>query len=112
MSNVRRPNLDDARRLLHEYFGYPDFRGRQPEAIANALAGQDTLVLMPTGGGKSLCYQIPSLALPNLTIVVSPLISLMLDQVDALVQRGLTVSICSYTQPLNSLYDRITYTTE
>lgn len=107
MSNARRPNLDDARRLLHEYFGYPDFRGRQPEAIANALAGQDTLVLMPTGGGKSLCYQIPALALPNLTIVVSPLISLMLDQVDALVERGIPATFINSTLPRTEAEDRL-----
>jgi ATP-dependent DNA helicase RecQ len=91
------PTLDHARALLHQHFGYPDFRGRQPEAVAGALAGRDVLVLMPTGGGKSLCYQIPALALPHLTIVVSPLISLMLDQVDALAARGIAAAFVNST---------------
>jgi len=87
----------DPRTLLQHYFGYPDFRGRQSEAVAGVLAGRDVLVLMPTGGGKSLCYQIPALALPHLTIVVSPLISLMLDQVDALVARGIPAAFVNST---------------
>jgi ATP-dependent DNA helicase RecQ len=92
-----RPTLDQARALLREHFGYPDFRGRQPEAVAGALAGRDVLVLMPTGGGKSLCYQIPALALPHLTLVVSPLISLMLDQVDALQAAGVPAAFVNST---------------
>jgi ATP-dependent DNA helicase RecQ len=83
------PTLDAARALLRRHFGYDDFRGGQPEAIPALLAGRDVLVLMPTGGGKSLCFQVPALLLPGLTIVVSPLISLMKDQVDALARRGL-----------------------
>ena len=70
--------------LLQEKFGYPQFRQGQDQAIAQVLAGENTLVVMPTGGGKSLCYQIPALMLPGLTLVVSPLIALMKDQVDAL----------------------------
>jgi ATP-dependent DNA helicase RecQ len=76
--------LDDARAVLQRYFGYDDFRGGQRDAVAAALTRRDVLVLMPTGGGKSLCYQIPALVRPGLTVVVSPLISLMKDQVDAL----------------------------
>jgi len=79
-----RPTLDDARAVLHRHFGFPDFRGGQAEAVPHVLAGRDVLVLMPTGGGKSLCYQIPSQVLPGATLVISPLISLMKDQVDAL----------------------------
>jgi ATP-dependent DNA helicase RecQ len=74
--------------LLRETFGYPEFRGHQAEIIAHVTAGGDALVLMPTGGGKSLCYQMPALLRPGLGIVVSPLIALMKDQVDALRQLG------------------------
>src|SRR5690606_10764959 len=86
-----------ARAELRRLFGYPDFRGVQPEAIRAVLSGRDVLVLMPTGGGKSLCYQIPALVLPGLTIVVSPLISLMKDQVDALQRRGVPAAFINST---------------
>src|SRR4051812_35788473 len=69
---------------LHELFGFPAFRPGQAEAVDAALAGRDALVVMPTGSGKSLCYQLPALMRADLTIVVSPLVSLMQDQVDAL----------------------------
>ena len=76
------------REALREHFGFDDFRGRQDEAIAAVLAGRDVLVTMPTGAGKSLVYQLPAILLDGLTLVVSPLIALMKDQVDALERRG------------------------
>jgi ATP-dependent DNA helicase RecQ len=83
------PNLDAARAVLQRYFGYPDFRGGQGDAIGGVLGGRDVLVLMPTGGGKSLCYQVPATVLDGLTLVVSPLISLMQDQVGTLISKGI-----------------------
>jgi ATP-dependent DNA helicase RecQ len=74
----------DPRAALHRHFGFEDFRPGQAEAIAAALADRDVLVVMPTGSGKSLCYQLPALMRGDLTLVVSPLVSLMQDQVDAL----------------------------
>lgn len=81
-------DLNQARATLLDTFGYSDFRGRQAEIIQDVLAGNDALVLMPTGGGKSLCYQLPALLRSGVGVVVSPLIALMKDQVDALLQVG------------------------
>ena len=75
------PNLTDAYRLLHAHFGFTAFRAGQEALVEAALTGKDSLGVLPTGGGKSLCYQVPALALPGLTLVLSPLISLMEDQV-------------------------------
>jgi ATP-dependent DNA helicase RecQ len=94
---VTAPTLDDARRLLRASFGYESFRAGQERAIEAVFSGRDTLVIMPTGGGKSLCYQVPALLLPGLTVVVSPLISLMKDQVDALNARGLPAAFVNST---------------
>ena len=73
-------NVKDA---LKSHFGFDQFKGAQEQIIENVLAGRNTFVLMPTGGGKSLCYQLPSLILPGTSIIVSPLIALMKNQVDA-----------------------------
>src|SRR6059058_3899809 len=74
---------------LHEHFGFDRFRPGQEQAVRAALSGRDALVVMPTGSGKSLCYQLPALMRDDLTVVVSPLVALMQDQVDALHARGL-----------------------
>jgi ATP-dependent DNA helicase RecQ len=84
----RQAELAQARRLLKSVFGYDSFRPLQGEIIENLLLGRDTLAVMPTGSGKSLCYQLPALLFGGLTVVVSPLISLMQDQVDQLRQLG------------------------
>ncbi|MDH5235497.1 MAG: RecQ family ATP-dependent DNA helicase, partial [Gemmatimonadota bacterium] len=91
------PRLGEARALLRTRFGYPDFRPGQTEAVSAVLSGRDTLVVLPTGGGKSLCYQVPALLLDGLTVVISPLISLMKDQVDALEARGLPATFINST---------------
>lgn len=78
----------DPRAALREIFGYEDFRGQQAEIVENVLSGQDAVVIMPTGSGKSLCYQIPAILRPGCGLVVSPLIALMHDQVTALTQLG------------------------
>ena len=79
---------DEASRILREVFGYAQFRGEQLEIVSSLIAGGDALVLMPTGGGKSLCYQIPALVRAGMGVVVSPLIALMQDQVAALQEAG------------------------
>ena len=101
------PTLADARSTLQTHFGYPDFRPGQAMAVESVLARRDTLVILPTGGGKSLCYQIPALLLPGLTVVVSPLISLMKDQVDALTARDLPATFVNSTLSANVVADRL-----
>ncbi|MBQ2157538.1 MAG: DEAD/DEAH box helicase, partial [Oscillospiraceae bacterium] len=78
----------DKHTVLRDYFGYSDFRPGQEELIGAILSGRDAFGIMPTGGGKSICYQVPAMLLPGVTFVISPLISLMQDQVTALRQAG------------------------
>src|ERR1700747_769570 len=90
----------DLSATLKKHFGYDEFRPLQQEIVTDALAGRDVFALMPTGGGKSLCFQLPALLREGITIVVSPLIALMKDQVDALVTSGIAATF------LNSTLDR------
>jgi len=91
------PTPSSALGVLRDVFGYPAFRGEQAEIIGHVASGGDALVLMPTGGGKSLCYQIPALLRPGCAVVVSPLIALMQDQVDALTQLGVKAACLNST---------------
>lgn len=94
----------EARSLLRSVFGHDDFWPLQEEIITHVLAGRDTLAIMPTGGGKSLCYQLPALLFDGLTVVISPLIALMQDQVEALLELGVPAAF------LNSTLDYVAYT--
>ncbi|MFP4623310.1 MAG: ATP-dependent DNA helicase RecQ [Gemmatimonadota bacterium] len=96
-----------ARAVLERHFGYPDFRPGQDRAIRAVLARRDVLVLMPTGGGKSLCFQIPAQVLPGVTLVVSPLISLMQDQVDGLDRVGIPATFVNSTLEQTELRARL-----
>ncbi|MES2371852.1 MAG: DNA helicase RecQ [Bacteroidota bacterium] len=93
MNTIKKPHT-----ILESVFGYTEFRHNQEEIITHLLKGKDAIVLMPTGGGKSLCYQVPALCLPGVTIVVSPLIALMKDQVDALVLSGVKAAFLNSSQ--------------
>jgi ATP-dependent DNA helicase RecQ len=96
-----------ALRVLKQHFGYNDFRGAQKDAIRSILSGRDTLVLMPTGGGKSLCFQIPAMVLDGATIVISPLISLMKDQVENASRAGLSATFINSTLSTSEIRARL-----
>ena len=101
------PQLQQA---LAHYFGYSTFRKGQLEVMENLLHGQDCLVLMPTGGGKSLCYQLPAIILPGITIVVSPLIALMKDQVDSLTRQGIAAAYINSSltnEEINAIFQQL-----
>src|SRR6516162_1039525 len=97
-------NLD---KTLRERFGLERFRPGQREVIEQVLNRRDVLCVMPTGGGKSLCYQLPALCLEGLTLVVSPLIALMKDQVDALTARGIRATLINSTLDPSEQYARL-----
>jgi ATP-dependent DNA helicase RecQ len=99
--------FEKAQRLLESHFGYSSFRNGQERAIQSVLAGENTICVMPTGGGKSICFQIPALVLPGTTIVISPLISLMKDQVDALVQVGIPATFINSSLSYNEANERL-----
>ena len=94
--------MDQALEILRKTFGYEDYRGDQREIIDHVLAGNDALVLMPTGGGKSLCYQVPAMIRPGTGIIISPLIALMQDQVSAMLQVGVSAAYLNSTLPLQA----------
>ncbi|MED1559092.1 DNA helicase RecQ [Bacillus paramycoides] len=96
-----------AQELLASYFGYSSFRRGQDETIKNVLDGKDTVCIMPTGGGKSICYQIPALVFEGTTLVISPLISLMKDQVDTLIQNGISATYINSSISITEANQRI-----
>src|SRR4026209_2101052 len=89
----------DVRALLRERFGFDDFRPAQAHVVDLLLKGRSVLAVMPTGSGKSLCFQLPALALPGLTLVVSPLIALMKDQTDHLLKLGIPAGVINSSVP-------------
>src|SRR5207244_10242883 len=91
----------DLLEALHRYWGYSSFRPLQERIVGSLVGGQDVCVVMPTGGGKSLCYQLPALALGKTAIVVSPLIALMQDQAAQLAQMGIPAAVLNSTMPGN-----------
>ncbi len=96
---MTKPTLSDAEQALKKYWGYDAFRPGQGDAVQSVLEGKETLVLFPTGGGKSLCYQVPAMVLDGLTIVISPLVALMQDQVDQLKKLGIRATFINSTLP-------------
>ncbi|MGI6091722.1 MAG: DNA helicase RecQ [Veillonellaceae bacterium] len=101
--------IQQAEKLLKKVYGYDRFRPGQESVIASLLAGRDTIAIMPTGAGKSLCFQVPAMLLPGVTLVVSPLISLMKDQVDALNNQGLPATYINSSLSSAELRQRLSY---
>ena len=104
--------LNLARARLLTTFGYPDFRPPQVRAVQAVLSGRDSLIVLPTGGGKSLCYQVPALLRDGITVVISPLISLMKDQVDALARKGVSAAFINSTLSVSDVATRMTQARE
>ena len=94
-------SVEELRRILRTTWGFDGFRPLQAEAMRAVLEGRDSVVVLPTGGGKSLCYQAPALQLPGLAVVVSPLISLMMDQVGALLDNGVPAAAVTSASSLD-----------
>ena len=106
--------MNEAQKILKKYFGYENFRPGQDTLIKHILDGEDVLGIMPTGAGKSICYQIPAMILKGVTIVISPLISLMKDQVDTLNEMGIpatyinsTLSYKDYEQTIENIFHNV-----
>ena len=97
--------LNKALEILQKYYGYSSFKEGQLEIISSILKGRDSFTIMPTGGGKSICYQVPALILNGLTLVISPLISLMKDQVDSIKEMGINAEYINSTQSINEIND-------
>jgi ATP-dependent DNA helicase RecQ len=104
---MAQPTLDFARSVLNRYFGYPDFRPAQLPAVEAVLSRRDAVIVLPTGGGKSICFQVPALCFRRLSVVVSPLISLMADQVQALEKRGISATFLNSTLPPDETNRRV-----
>src|SRR5271165_6296988 len=98
---------DEVAVALRRHFGLSAFRTGQADVISSVLAGRNTVVVMPTGAGKSLCYQLPAVLLDGVTVVVSPLIALMKDQVDALAARGISATLINSTISIAEQHHRI-----
>ena len=96
-----------AQQNLQQYWGYPNFRSGQDEVIQSILEGKDTLVLFPAGGGKSLCYQVPATMFNGITLVISPLVALMQDQVKQLNDRGISATFINSTIPKFEVEQRL-----
>ena len=99
--------IHDAKIALQKYFGFREFLDGQETVMASILSGRDTMVIMPTGGGKSLCYQLPAMVMDGVTVVVSPLIALMKDQVDGLGRRGIPATLINSSISLGEQQERI-----
>ena len=99
--------MREAIRLLKQYFGHISFRKGQEELIDALLSGRDVMGVMPTGAGKSVCYQLPAMMLPGMTLVISPLISLMKDQVAALTQAGIPAAFLNSSMSQEEYLDTL-----